>query len=89
MIRLYRGQVYAGLAVILFLCGFAAGYQVFVLGGVNGLWELFLLGVAMFSNIAGLVLLAFAYVKWVPKWERDEKRTGHVIGDRVLEREMR
>lgn len=81
MIRLYRGHIYAGLAVALTLLGFIAGIQVFYMGGVTGFAEFALLMIWMFTSIAALVFAALAYVNWVPKWERDEKRTGHVLGD--------
>jgi high-affinity Fe2+/Pb2+ permease len=82
MIRLYRGQIYAGAAVILGIVAFAIGYHVLSLGGVSGLWEFFLVMTGAAAVIMGLVLCALAYVWWVPKWERDEKRTGHVPGEK-------
>jgi hypothetical protein len=80
---LYRGQILLALAV-----GFVGV-------GALDLWlyfgplvyrqdhlEVFLLLIGgAFSIILGLVLFAMSAVAWVPKWERDEKRTGHIPGD--------
>jgi hypothetical protein len=35
------------------------------------------------SILGTLILAALAYVNWVPKWERYEKRTGHVLGEHI------
>lgn len=87
MIRLYRGHIYAGAAVTLTLLGFIVGVQVFYMGGIRGLFEFSLLIAWAFSVIAALVFAALAYVNWVPKWERDEKRTGHILGEPDMEKE--
>jgi uncharacterized membrane protein len=81
MIAMYRGHILLGISVLFGLLGFASGYQVFYIGGVTGWWEFILLMTAMFSWIVCLLAFAFAYTMWVPKWERDERRTGRVPGD--------
>lgn len=44
-----------------------------------GIFLLFVIG--LLAMIAGLTFCALGYVHWVPKWERDEKRTGQVLGE--------
>lgn len=39
--------------------------------------------VASLSIIITLLLAALTYVAWVPKWERHERRTGHIPGGGV------
>jgi len=44
--------------------------------------EVFLLFIGgALSIVIGLVCFAMSYVAWVPKWERTEKKTGHIPGD--------
>jgi hypothetical protein len=44
-----------------------------------GIFLLFIVGAL--AAIAGLTFCALGYVYWVPKWERDERRTGRVPGE--------
>lgn len=83
--NLYRGQILLVLAV-----GFVGV-------GALDLWlyfgplvyrqdrvEVFLLLIGgALSLILGLLLFAMSYVAWVPRWEREEKRTGHIPGDGI------
>lgn len=82
MMSLYRGQVYMGLALLFGVV--AIGSFLIVMLNDPRMAELgwfALMCLACVSAICALVFTAFAYTLWVPKWERDEKRTGHVLGD--------
>ena|SRR5688572_197496 len=85
MISLYRGHILLGISLVCAAIGFVAGYRVFYVGGVTGWWEFILLVTAMGSTIVAGVLFAFSYTMWVPKWERDEKRSGLLPGEKVAD----
>lgn len=79
---LYRGHICLGLSVLWAgICALLA-YAASQYGGRGDAVMLLLLGGAMLSGIAALLLATSAYTQWVPKWERHEKLTGHIPGER-------
>lgn len=82
---LYRGQIMAVAAVLFGALGLLLGY-IYVSTPVRlgDLGALLIFSAACISVILALLLAAWSYMYWVPKWERDEKRTGKVPGDRKV-----
>lgn len=81
MIRLYRGQICLGIAVAFAILAGVAAWQYAVTdrGDVGSMvW----FGLACTGAVGTLVSVSFAYTEWVPKWERDEKRTGKFPGEK-------
>lgn len=76
LVNLYRGQVYAALAVFFLAFGIAAIYTFTTIRDHSDPSTLIVLIVGMIAVITGAVIGALAYVSWLPKWERDEKRSG-------------
>jgi drug/metabolite transporter (DMT)-like permease len=81
-VNLYRGHIALGFAVLFALIGLAtAFYYVENDRALNEWYEVVMFMIGALTAILCLLLLALAYVSWVPKWERHEKRTGHVPGE--------
>jgi ABC-type amino acid transport system permease subunit len=83
-VRLYQGQIWLGAAIVAFLLGVFWALMLFVFE-TDDRSELtwFLMFIAwIISMVAMLVFATTAYGTWVPKWERHEKRTGHVPGEK-------
>lgn len=78
----YRGQtmtaigaLFIALAIVCLVGYGLSGQRV----NEPGIFLLFVAG--CLATIAGLTLLALGYTHWVPKWEREERRTGHIPGE--------
>jgi uncharacterized membrane protein len=81
--NLYRGHWLLATSVVFGVIGIGLLIWYFrSLGGNPGSVLVFLIFVAAcLCAIVSLTTAALSYAQWVPKWERDEKRTGHVLGD--------
>jgi hypothetical protein len=83
-LNLYKSPVYALLAACCSIAAAALLVVSFRLSAENGSGDFLafmaIIG-AMVSIICALVFVALAYVNWVPRWERDEKKTGRFPGD--------
>lgn len=82
--NIWKGHILAGVAVVFGLVAVASFYAYF--GTLRSqqsevlTFLVFILGCIGF--IGGLTSAALSYAEWVPKWERDERRTGKVPGER-------
>jgi hypothetical protein len=82
VIGLYRGQVYTVIAIVFGLIALASFWLVMQNdAGMNEIGWFLVMCTGCFASIIALTFAAFAYAMWVPKWERDEKRLGKVLGD--------
>lgn len=81
--NLYRGHWLLGLGVGFGILGMGLVIAYFYLlsGNPGSMWVFLIFMAGCACVIAGLTMAALSYGYWVPKWERDEKRTGHVLGD--------
>jgi ABC-type amino acid transport system permease subunit len=79
---LWRGHVYAVAAVASVIAGLLALIASFRMGNHEDLAWLLVVGIAFLCGVATLVFAALAYSLWIPKWERDERRTGRAPGER-------
>lgn len=79
---LYRGPIYAGAATLVGILAVVGIVWYFRFHSYDDAWfSLLVLFVSMLGGIASLLLIALSYIHWMPKWERDEKRTGHIPGE--------
>ena len=80
---LYRGQIALAFAILFGLITAGSVWYYFTNDrAMNEWYEVVMFGVAVLSAIVALLCAALSYVSWVPKWERVEKRTGRVPGER-------
>lgn len=80
---LFRGQIMAIAAFCFGALSAALLYLYFAAFKRLGDWaSLMTFGAACLCFIAAMLLAAWSYMYWVPKWERDEKRTGRVPGEK-------
>lgn len=81
--NLYRGHILLALSVCFGLVATVDVLLFFlVLEADMNDWRafaLFLIGAL--SAIVCLTTAAISYAQWVPEWERQEKRTGHIPGE--------
>ena len=81
--NIWRGHILLVIALVSGLFGAAAVigyfYLLRALPGNDAVFLVFMIGCVLV--ILSLTSGALAYGNWVPKWERDEKRTGHIPGD--------
>lgn len=76
---IYRGQWLLGFAVMFFVVALVVAFTMPSLAStlVQLIWTLSW----VMSIVCSLVFVALADRWWVPKWEREEKRTGRQPGD--------
>ena len=82
ILSLYRGPIYAGCAVLVGILSTLGIIWYFRSPSSDGWFGLLVLFMSMLGGIAALLLVALSYMHWMPKWERDEKRTGHIPGEK-------
>lgn len=81
--NLYRGQIMLAIAAVLCVMSVACVIGYFRSGqNMDNPLVFLLFAIGCLTFIVAATLGALAYTHWVPKWERDEKRTGHVLGEK-------
>jgi uncharacterized membrane protein len=85
--NLWRGHIYLGVSIASGLIAMALVLVYFYNLRLNSgsLWLFLVFVAAALLAVVCLTTAALSYAQWVPKWERDEKRTGHILGEKEKE----
>lgn len=79
--RLWKGHIYAGITVLAGIATVLCLIAAFVWFPQDTWAPAILVMTSGLFLVVTVVMSALAYQNWMPKWERDEKRVGHVPGE--------
>jgi len=81
-VNIWRGHIYLAMAVVFVFGAALSGFLGFSADERwNGAAKLLLYAIGATCIIGALVTTALSYALWVPKWERDERRSGRFPGE--------